>query len=533
MEHVQKSQASVTDLNKEFDKARSTQQRSGPGSTVDPANILRDLFFSIPGGSGNELSREMDSVERIRAGPQQGGKRPQDLSPQELHSVLWQVLTFRDSVAKKIEKTIERIPGLGPLIEKIMDSVSVFVFTTLEPFVKPLLQTATSSLSSVSGEVINNQDQYEVFNDPRASDPTHSFLSKDHFNLILNEPAGHLAKIIVTYTVTLVVKAWDDNSMNVRSITDDTLSCLFHPDFHNRSSKIQGEMMQYMQHWVQQLGSKQHSTLSRLTKDAVRNHQNVRLGGDGGPAEAQGTFAYSQGQQVQHNIQAYATNHIPGVAQAQSLFNKFEGGNRREGPGTSIPTSHHHSYHPPSGPQPPASGDSIPTSHHQSYHPPSGPPPPASGDSIPTSHNQSYHLPSGPPPPASGESTSYYGSSAHYVPPPGPPPGGYYPYSSPPSLPDAYPGTPSQFPETGGYSGGHQHYAPPQGPPPPGAPGGFASPGGPPGPSFPQTAPHMPGDGSGFPGAEPYNHQAPAPQFPNAAQFPPGGGFNPYGNSGW
>ena len=44
----------------------------------------------------------------------------------------------------------------------------MFVFTTLEPFLKPILQTATTSLQSVSGEVINNHDQYEVFDDPRA-----------------------------------------------------------------------------------------------------------------------------------------------------------------------------------------------------------------------------------------------------------------------------------------------------------------------------------------------------------------------------
>jgi hypothetical protein len=39
----------------------------------------------------------MEGIERIRAGPAAGGKRPEDLSPQELHSILWQVLTFRDS----------------------------------------------------------------------------------------------------------------------------------------------------------------------------------------------------------------------------------------------------------------------------------------------------------------------------------------------------------------------------------------------------------------------------------------------------
>lgn len=68
----------------------------------------------------------MEGMERIRAQGQGvgGGKRPEDMSPQEIHAVLWQVLSFRDSIAKKIEATIEKIPGLGPLIEKITDSIS-------------------------------------------------------------------------------------------------------------------------------------------------------------------------------------------------------------------------------------------------------------------------------------------------------------------------------------------------------------------------------------------------------------------------
>lgn len=94
----------MSDLNSELDKARAkaSTDRGGNG----PADTLRDLLFKLPGGDSGEMEREMESVERIRAGPQQGGKRPEDMSPQELHSVLWQVLTFRDSVVKKIEKTI-------------------------------------------------------------------------------------------------------------------------------------------------------------------------------------------------------------------------------------------------------------------------------------------------------------------------------------------------------------------------------------------------------------------------------------------
>lgn len=85
-------------MNKELEKARakSITSRDGSGSS-DPGDVLRNLLFKLPGGGGGDMSREMDSIERIRAGPSQGGKRPEDMSPQELHSVLWQVLTFRDS----------------------------------------------------------------------------------------------------------------------------------------------------------------------------------------------------------------------------------------------------------------------------------------------------------------------------------------------------------------------------------------------------------------------------------------------------
>ncbi len=90
-------QASVTDLNSELEKARA---KSGPMSRGgSPSDTLRNLFFNLPGGGGSEMAREMDSIERIRAEPMQGGKSPEQMSPQEVHAVLWQVLSFRDSGA--------------------------------------------------------------------------------------------------------------------------------------------------------------------------------------------------------------------------------------------------------------------------------------------------------------------------------------------------------------------------------------------------------------------------------------------------
>ncbi|KAF8186977.1 heterokaryon incompatibility protein Het-C-domain-containing protein [Mycena galopus ATCC 62051] len=461
------SQASVSDLNKELDRARSVSTtRSGPDS-ASSVSVLRDLLFKLPDGSGSEMTREVEGIERIREG---GGKRPQDMTPQELHGILWQVLSFRDKVMKKVSHMIEAIPLLNSLLEKISESISVFVLTTLEPFLKPLLKTATSQLATVSGEVIDNNDQYEVFNDPRASDPTHSFLSKDHFNLILNEPAGHLARLILIHTVPLVIKAWDDPSVNVHHLTEDILSCLFHPDFHNNSSKIQREMMQYMHTWVNSLGAKKASIFQRLTKNAVRNHENIRAAGEGGKPAAEGTFAANQAHNFQHQVAGYATQHVPGAAQAQALLGGGHNhGQRRDMPSSGYPGGEG-SYNAP--PAQPAYGSGEPSS---SYRPPSGQPPP----SFP------------------GAESSGYNPS----------------YGAPPS----FPGAPS-------FPGGPGEYGAPP-PPPQGGYGGF------PQPDFPGAAPTFPGSPA-FPGADPYM-SPPPPQFPGApSQYPPPSG-PPYGQGGW
>ncbi|KAI0763072.1 heterokaryon incompatibility protein Het-C-domain-containing protein [Trametes elegans] len=542
------SQASVTDLNAELDKARAkslAESQSGPS----PADTLRSLLFKLPGSDGQDAAREMESVERIRAAPNQaGGKRPEDMSPQELHAVLWQVLTFRDSVVKKIEKTIEKIPGLGPLIDKLMDSISVFIYTTLEPFLKPLMKQATNGLMAASGEVINTHDQYEVFNDPRASDPTHSFLSKDHFNLILNECAGNIGKIILAYTANLVVKAWDDNSINVHNVTEDILQCLFHPDFHDHNSQIQREMLEYMQRWVQGLGGQQHEVLRRLTKQAVRNHENIRLAASGGSGAT--GYAHNAGVQAQSQISGYL-HQVPGVSQAQSLMGKLNGGaaggppsntpfgqassflnqftggqgGRRDGGYDSSPAGGGGAY-PGAGAGGAAhGGSSVPSSGEASsyYHPQSQPsahaPSPApipSYSSYPGAASHADH-PSFPSAAASehghghGHHQSHGQPATHagYAPSYGTP----GPSSSSFGFPQADAGYPGQSTYPGQHHGGGGY--PPYGggpampghgsPPPPGPPGGF-----------------------GFPSAD-----VPPPPGPHGGPPPPPGGYPGQRPFGW
>jgi hypothetical protein len=80
-----------------MNNARSAQEGQAQSSSA-----LRQLFFDLPGGAGNDLSRDMDDISNMRAG-QPGGLDPSQMSPQELHATIWKILAFRDSVMKKIE----------------------------------------------------------------------------------------------------------------------------------------------------------------------------------------------------------------------------------------------------------------------------------------------------------------------------------------------------------------------------------------------------------------------------------------------
>ncbi|KAF8320481.1 heterokaryon incompatibility Het-C, partial [Clavulina sp. PMI_390] len=434
------SEASINDLTKEMNKARGEANRG-----VGNSNNLRELLFAVPGVGGSDLARQMQGIEQMSraAEPGQGGKRPEDMSPEELHAVLWQILTFRDNVVKVIENTIEKIPGLSALVEKLTNSIAVFIYTVLDPFLTPVLKSATATLSEQSASVINSVDQFEVFNDPNASDPTHSFLSKDHFGLILNETCGNLAQIIVRYVVQMVVKQWGENGDPTPAI-DDALLCLFHPDFHDRNSKIQREMLQFMTDWVNGLGHKQHEIMNKLSKNSVRNHDNVRLKGDN-PNPQAGTVGANLGVQAQNEIAGYL-HAIPGVSQAQGIYNSATG--RRDLPeGAGGP--------PFPGP-PPQSGYG---GGQWSSAPYGSPPAPYGSPPAPYSPPPGGPPPHGPPPSfPGGPSGGGYPPPSSYGPPPGSPYGG---------------GPPPNPPYGGGFSYG------PGSPPPPGPPGPYGPYGGP------------------------------------------------------
>jgi hypothetical protein len=117
---------------------------------------------------------------------------------------------------KAINATIAKIPGLEALVEKISETLTLFILSLLAPFVRPIIDKVSQSLKMGSTGVINasKDQQYGPWNDPSCTDPTHSMLSKDHFSNILNPVAGRVAATVLQYIVPYVIPSCGASDTN-------------------------------------------------------------------------------------------------------------------------------------------------------------------------------------------------------------------------------------------------------------------------------------------------------------------------------
>ncbi|GJJ09955.1 hypothetical protein Clacol_004179 [Clathrus columnatus] len=233
--------------------------------------ILHDLLseFIHSKQSHNEKIEEAESMKS-----QAFDFDMSNITTEEVQDFIWRIFAWRDSVYKDILKTIAIIPGLSALFERLSEALNAFIYSLLDP----ILQDIIAHLQSHSEEVINTHEQFQVFDDPNASDPSHSVLAKDHFALILNEPAGKVARVIVEHTVTLVVKAWCEERINPEETVDKILETIHHPFFATSNSQVQDKMMECMHTWFTSLAPEDaQKVLEGLTKEGIRTGMNKRF----------------------------------------------------------------------------------------------------------------------------------------------------------------------------------------------------------------------------------------------------------------
>lgn len=112
------------------------------------------------------------------------------IASEEVQRIFVDVLRTRDSIFKSeptllsahrrrqrkltggragIEGILEQL-GLDDLIEELSNALSVLVLTTIEPYVAPIIKSATEGLNAGSEHMLKGEDQTEVFTNPDCSE---------------------------------------------------------------------------------------------------------------------------------------------------------------------------------------------------------------------------------------------------------------------------------------------------------------------------------------------------------------------------
>lgn len=206
---------------------------------------------------------------------------------------IYPILVFRDRVVRSISEIISKIPGLEKLIDTITERVTLFVLSLLAPFVLPIIKSASAQLKSGSAAVVESsaKHQFDVWNNPTSTDPTHSMLSKDHFSNILNEPAGQVAVQILQYVVPRVMYAFDHPDVPVEQVLDDCISVFHHPALRDSRSEVHNNMFQVVKDWAHAYRGKDLNDL--LSSESVKTGKNHKAGDDHAGHGAAGLQGFS------------------------------------------------------------------------------------------------------------------------------------------------------------------------------------------------------------------------------------------------
>ena len=265
-----------------------SRDASGPGQLSSMTNMLS----SIPGAGdlareaqnlqAQSDAQERDSSLRFGAPPGSEGGPPgpnvpgTNIDPMKTAAQIYPILEFRDKVVKAISATVEKIPGLEALVEKITETLTLFILSLLAPYIRPIINAVSKQLKAGSGGVIDasGKHQYEPWTDPHCSDPTHSLLSKDHFSNILNEPAGQVASTILQYVAPRVIYAWQHPDIPVDQVLNDITRVFHHPALRDQHCQLHRDMFSTVERWAHSRPDGGHNLDVLLSSDSVRHGKN-------------------------------------------------------------------------------------------------------------------------------------------------------------------------------------------------------------------------------------------------------------------
>ena len=274
---------------------KTTADGTRDASKSSQLTRMTEMLSSVPGAGdlakeAGDLQARSDAQEHTAAanleappsshdGPAGQNIPGTNIDPIKTARQIYPILEFRDKVVKIVSATIEKIPGLEALVEKISETITLFVLSLLAPYIRPIINAVSKQLKAGSGGVIDSsgKHQYEPWTDPHCSDPTHSLLSKDHFSNILNEPAGLVASSILQYVAPRVIYGWQHLEVPVEQILNDVARVFHHPAFQDQHCQLHRDMFSAVERWAHSRPGGGSDLNVLLSSESVRHGRNLTV----------------------------------------------------------------------------------------------------------------------------------------------------------------------------------------------------------------------------------------------------------------
>jgi Heterokaryon incompatibility protein Het-C len=165
-------------------------------------NLRKVVRLAIPFGDINFFGQ----IDGIRASFLEAEKSPAtwgalDSSPSLLWDMIEPLFRLRDEVADWLLDNF-KIKALSDISNQLSEAIDMFVYSQLAIVIGPIISDIRDRLKDQKDkleETARNQMAQENLHDnifapgSKASDPSHSQLAKDHFDSVLNAPAGMLS----------------------------------------------------------------------------------------------------------------------------------------------------------------------------------------------------------------------------------------------------------------------------------------------------------------------------------------------------
>ncbi|KAH6613331.1 heterokaryon incompatibility Het-C [Chaetomium tenue] len=301
-DHFTQSEVDEIDIalkNAEQANNSSSGQRGFFGSGSGGGGDFISMLGQLPGVGDGFASQARDLKAASAAQERENARDASNVNvmpgmspnfdPVKVSGQIYPIMQFRDRIVRSINNMISKVPGLESLLEHISETLTAFILGLLAPFVRPIINQVSKALKEGSSGLIatSAQQQFEPWNNPRCSDPTHSMLSKDHFTNILNSCGGRVSVTILQYVVPRIMYAWENPGVPVDEVLDDILRAFHHPAARNEQIEIQREMFETVRKWAQE--TPYRSRLDHmLSSESVKNHKNHVLSGEAGSRSVSG-----------------------------------------------------------------------------------------------------------------------------------------------------------------------------------------------------------------------------------------------------